>query len=117
GFFGVGGTPVRSGPGESALLGRQPTPARIGEAAKAAAAALRPDGDLHAAAEYRWSVAAALASRVLAAALERCGKAAWSGPFASPSTARPARGMWTCARPWLISFAKISISRGRMSGA
>ena len=76
GFFGVGGTPVRSGPGESALLGRQPTPARIGEAAKAAAAALRPDGDLHATAEYRSTVAATLASRVLAAALERCGKAA-----------------------------------------
>jgi carbon-monoxide dehydrogenase medium subunit len=76
GFFGVGGTPVRSGPGESALLGRQATPARIGEAAKAAAAALRPDGDLHATAEYRSTVAATLAERVLAAALGRCRKAA-----------------------------------------
>src|SRR6266850_1924195 len=76
GFFGVGGTPVRSGPGESALLGQKATPARIGEAAKAAAAALRPDGDLHATAEYRSTVAATLAERVLAAALGRCGKAA-----------------------------------------
>ena len=76
GFFGVGGTPVRSGPGESVLLGQTPTPARIGEAAKAAAAALRPDGDLHATAEYRSTVAATLASRVLTAALARCGKAA-----------------------------------------
>jgi CO/xanthine dehydrogenase FAD-binding subunit len=76
GFFGVGGTPVRSGPGEAALLGQKATPARIGEAAKAAAAALRPDGDLHATAEYRSTVAATLAERVLAAALGRCGKAA-----------------------------------------
>jgi len=75
GFFGVGGTPVRSGPGESALVGQQPTPARLGEAARTAAAALRPDGDLHATAEYRATVAATLASRVLAAALERCRKA------------------------------------------
>ncbi len=76
GFFGVGGTPVRSGLGEAALLGQKATAARIGEAAKAAAAALRPDGDLHATAEYRSSVAATLAERVLTAALERCGKTA-----------------------------------------
>jgi len=76
GFFGVGGTPVRSGLGEAALLGQKATAARIGEAAKAAAAALRPDGDLHATAEYRSTVAATLASRVLAAALERCRKGA-----------------------------------------
>jgi carbon-monoxide dehydrogenase medium subunit len=72
GFFGVGGTAVRSGPGEAALLGQKATAARIGEAAKAGAAALRPDGDLHATAEYRSSVAATLADRVLTAALERC---------------------------------------------
>jgi len=75
-FFGVGGTPVRGGAGEAVLKGRAPTPARVTEAAKAAAAALRPDGDLHATAAYRSTVAATLAERVLTAALARCGKAA-----------------------------------------
>jgi CO/xanthine dehydrogenase FAD-binding subunit len=75
GFFGVGGTPVRSAPGEAALMGREPTPARVVEAAKAAAAVLSPDGDLHASADYRKKVAATLAERVLAAALSRCGRA------------------------------------------
>ena len=74
-FFGVGGTPVRSAPGEAALTGQQPTSARVAEAAKAAAAALSPDGDLHASAGYRKTVAATLAERVLAAALGRCRRA------------------------------------------
>jgi carbon-monoxide dehydrogenase medium subunit len=72
GFFGVGGTPVRSAPGEAALLGQQPTAARVEEAAKAAAAALSPDGDIHASAGYRKTVAATLAERVLTVALSRC---------------------------------------------
>jgi len=72
GFFGVGATPVRSAEGEAALMGREPTEARRTEAAKAAAAALSPTGDLHASAEYRRKVAAVLAERVLAAALDRC---------------------------------------------
>jgi aerobic carbon-monoxide dehydrogenase medium subunit len=75
GFFGVGGTPVRSAPGEAALMGLEPTPARLVEAAKAAAAALSPDGDLHASAGYRKKVAATLAERVLATAVGRCGRA------------------------------------------
>jgi carbon-monoxide dehydrogenase medium subunit len=74
GFFGVGGTPIRSAPGEAALMGREPTSARIAEAAKAAAAALSPDGDLHASADYRKKVAGTLAERVLSTALSRCGK-------------------------------------------
>jgi len=74
-FFGVGGTPVRSAPGEAALAGQQPTPARVAEAAKAAAAALSPDGDLHASAGYRKTVAGTLAERVLTAALGRCWRA------------------------------------------
>src|SRR6185503_17340074 len=37
-FFGAGGTPVRGGAAERALEGRAPTPALIGEAARAAAA-------------------------------------------------------------------------------
>jgi carbon-monoxide dehydrogenase medium subunit len=75
-FFGVGGTPVRSGPGEALLLGREPTAARCLEAARAAAAALSPDGDIHATAGYRKTVAATLAERVLAAAAGRCRRAA-----------------------------------------
>ncbi|HEX9126996.1 MAG TPA: FAD binding domain-containing protein [Methylomirabilota bacterium] len=75
GFFGVGGTPVRSASGEAALLGQQPTAARVEEAAKAAAAALSPDGDIHASAGYRKTVAATLAERVLTVALSRCRRA------------------------------------------
>jgi carbon-monoxide dehydrogenase medium subunit len=71
-FFGVGGTPVRSAPGEALLVGREPTGARCAEAARAAAAALSPDGDIHASAGYRRQVAAVLAERVLAAAVGRC---------------------------------------------
>jgi carbon-monoxide dehydrogenase medium subunit len=73
GFFGVGSTPVRGGAGEGLLLGLEPTPARLREAAQAAAAALSPDGDLHATADYRRRVAGVLAERTLIAALERCG--------------------------------------------
>ncbi len=72
GFFGVGGTPVRGAAGESMLVGREPTAARRVEAARAAASALSPDGDLHASAAYRKTVAAVLAERVLGAALDRC---------------------------------------------
>jgi len=72
GFFGVGGTPVRSAAGESLLVGREPTAARRVEAARAAASALSPDGDIHASAAYRKTVAAVLAERVLGAALDRC---------------------------------------------
>lgn len=72
GFFGVGGTPVRSAAGEALLVGRDPTEARRVEAARAAASALSPDGDIHATAAYRKTVAAVLAERVLAAALARC---------------------------------------------
>lgn len=72
GFFGVGGTPVRGAVGEAHLMGREPTVARCLEAARAAAAALSPDGDIHASAGYRRTVAATLAGRVLAAAVGRC---------------------------------------------
>jgi carbon-monoxide dehydrogenase medium subunit len=76
GFFGVGGTPLRSAAGEAVLVGREPTAALRVEAARAAASALSPDGDLHASAAYRKTVAAVLAERVLAAALDRCRKPA-----------------------------------------
>jgi len=75
-FFGVGAKPVRGEAAEAALIGHEPTRSRLEEAARAAAARLSPDGDLHATAEYRRRVAAVLAERTLTAALERCGKAA-----------------------------------------
>jgi carbon-monoxide dehydrogenase medium subunit len=70
-LFGVGPTAVRSVPAEDALVGREPTPARLREAARAAAAALSPDADLHASADYRRRVAAVLAERAIAAAVQR----------------------------------------------
>jgi aerobic carbon-monoxide dehydrogenase medium subunit len=72
-FFGVGGTPRRGLEAESALVGQEPTPSRLQEAARAAAARLAPDGDLHATAEYRRRVAGVLGERTLTAALGRCG--------------------------------------------
>ena len=74
-FFGAGGTPARGAAAEQALTGQSPTPARIADAARAAAAALSPDGDIHATAAYRRQVAATLAERTLTAALGRCGGA------------------------------------------
>ena len=71
-FFGVGPTPVRGGAAEATLTGHEPTPARLREASRAAAAPLAPDADLHATAEYRREVAAVLAERTLSAAVERC---------------------------------------------
>jgi carbon-monoxide dehydrogenase medium subunit len=75
-LFGVGGTPARGAAGEAVLAGQAPTPACLREAARAAAADLRPEGDLHATAEYRRRVAAVLAERTLADAVRRCGRAA-----------------------------------------
>jgi aerobic carbon-monoxide dehydrogenase medium subunit len=72
-FFGAGGTPVRGLAAERSLEGRVPTAGLIGEAARAAAAGLSPDGDIHATADYRRRVAATLAERTLTAALARCG--------------------------------------------
>jgi len=78
-LFGVGDTPVRSAAPAAALVGHQPTPARIREAARAAATALSPDSDLHATAEYRRRVAAVLAERTLFAATEHSGRGATDG--------------------------------------
>lgn len=75
-FFGTGGTPMRGVSAERMLEGHEPTPGRLGEAARAAAAALSPDADIHATAGYRRRVAMTLAERTLAAALARCGSGA-----------------------------------------
>jgi carbon-monoxide dehydrogenase medium subunit len=78
-LFGVGGAPVRSAAAEAVLAGQEPTAARLREAARTAAAALSPDGDLHATAEYRRRVAAVLAERTLLAAAERLERRATDG--------------------------------------
>ena len=75
-FFGVGGTPVRGAAAEAALTGQPITEEGVRAAARAAAAALRPEGDLHASARYRSEVAAVLAERVLTEAAGRCRRAA-----------------------------------------
>lgn len=72
-FFGAGGTPMRGVAAEQALEGRAPSAALWADAARTAAAALSPDGDIHATAGYRRRVAATLAERTLAAAVARCG--------------------------------------------
>jgi len=74
-FFGAGGTPTRALAAEQALAGQTATPALLEEAARAAAAALSPDADIHATAAYRRQVAGTLAARTLTAALARCGGA------------------------------------------
>ena len=67
---------MRGTAAEGVLESNDPTPARLAEAARAAAAALSPDDDIHATAGYRRRVAVTLAERTLAAALVRCGSAA-----------------------------------------
>jgi carbon-monoxide dehydrogenase medium subunit len=79
-FFGVGGTPRRGAAAEGALVGQEPTRARLEEAARAAAAALSPEADLHATAEYRRRVAEVLATRTLTEALERARAGTAAGP-------------------------------------
>jgi len=74
-LFGVGPTPVRAPEAETVLAGHSPDPARVREAARAGAAPLQPDGDIHASADYRRRVAAVLAERVLTAAAGRARKA------------------------------------------
>jgi len=74
GLAGVGGVPVRLSASEALLLAAT-DPARAFDAAVAAAdAAIDPDGDLHATAAYRRSVAATLLGRVLERAW-RCARA------------------------------------------
>jgi CO/xanthine dehydrogenase FAD-binding subunit len=68
-MFGVGGMPVRLGMVEEMLSGRQIDDRRLGEVANVVAAALEPDSDLHASAEYRQEVGGVVARRALEAAL------------------------------------------------
>ncbi len=73
---GVGPTPVRATQAERLLGGRRPSEALWTEAAEAVRAAVEPDGDIHASAEYRRHVAGVLTQRALREALGRATEAA-----------------------------------------
>jgi aerobic carbon-monoxide dehydrogenase medium subunit len=73
---GVGPTPVRAGAAERVLAGHAPSEALWTEAAEAVRAAVSPDGDIHASAEYRKHVAGVLTQRALREALSRTKEAA-----------------------------------------
>jgi carbon-monoxide dehydrogenase medium subunit len=75
-FAGVGTTPLRAEPAERLLVGRGGDAALFAEAARVVSEGLEPDSDLHASADYRREVAAALARRALARAWERAERSA-----------------------------------------
>jgi len=68
---GVGPTPVVARAAAGTLVGVKPTPAALEDVGRRVAEAVRPDGDLHASAEYRTHVAGVLTRRALARAVER----------------------------------------------
>ena len=70
-FAGVGPAPVRIPAAEDALRGAEPTGERLGQAADAARAALRPESDAFVSAAYRRLLAGVLARRALARAVAR----------------------------------------------
>lgn len=73
---GVGPTPVRASQAERLLVRRAPSEGLWAEAAEAVRAAIDPDGDIHASAEYRKHVAGVLTQRALREALARVEAAA-----------------------------------------
>ena len=73
-LFGCGPTPIRATRAEAILTGQPPTPDTISAAARDAAVALAPDGDLQATAAYRRSVARTLTARALGMAIDRARK-------------------------------------------
>jgi carbon-monoxide dehydrogenase medium subunit len=76
GLIGVGPTPVRAAQAERVLIGQTPSEALWAEAAEAVRAAVTPDGDIHASAEYRKHVSGVLAQRALREAYSRAKQAA-----------------------------------------
>lgn len=73
---GVGPTPVRAAEAERVLTGGVPSEALWAEAADVVRAAIEPDGDIHASAEYRRHVSGVLAQRALREAFTRVKEAA-----------------------------------------
>jgi len=80
---GVGPTPVVAREAAAVLVGARPGEAAFEEAGRRAAAAVRPESDLHASAEYRQHLAAVLTRRALARAAARAAGSPGNG--ASPS--------------------------------
>ena len=76
GLTGVGPTPVRPAEAERLLTGQTPSEDLWNGAAEAVRAAVAPDGDIHASAEYRTHVAGVLTQRALREAWERVREAA-----------------------------------------
>jgi CO/xanthine dehydrogenase FAD-binding subunit len=68
---GASPTPIRATEAEAAMIGNRPTPDAVTEAARGAAAATEPTGDVHADAEYRREVAGTLTRRALQTAIDR----------------------------------------------
>jgi CO/xanthine dehydrogenase FAD-binding subunit len=68
---GASPTPIRATEAEDVLLGHRPEPGTLAEAARLAAGATEPTGDVHADADYRREVAGVLTRRALQTALER----------------------------------------------
>ncbi len=75
-LFGVGETPVRVHEAESRLIGQPLDDALLAEVAEIVAAALEPEGDIHASAIYRKEVGGVMARRTLQRARTRGGNAA-----------------------------------------
>lgn len=69
--FGVGGRPVRLGDVEQSLVGEAPSDELFAAARARVSESVEGDDDLHASADYRRSVAGALAQRALHEAVER----------------------------------------------
>ena len=68
---GVGPVPVVAEQAAQAVAGGKPTPAAFEEAGRRVSAALSPDSDIHASAEYRKHVGGVLTRRALARAFDR----------------------------------------------
>jgi carbon-monoxide dehydrogenase medium subunit len=74
-LFGMASTPVRAPAAETALIGSQPDPAAVREAAQLAVRDLDPPEDVHASSTYRRSVGAHLVERSLTRALDEANHA------------------------------------------
>ena len=72
-LMGVGVTPLRATAAEALLAGQAPDAELFQKAAEAVRAAIEPNSDLHASADYRRHLAGVLTERVLTAAAQRAG--------------------------------------------
>ena len=73
---GIGRTAVRAATAESLLVGHALEPPLVSQAIEAVRAAIEPDTDLHASADYRRHLAGVLTGRALAAAWRRANESA-----------------------------------------